>query len=411
MFIAFFTGIIVARQLAPELYGMLSFANALVGVLSFLNFAAIEAIVVLALVREPEQREEILGSALILRLLGGILTVTAVVAILPFLEEQPPLVAIIAPIIATATLFTSMEVGEYWLRQILASKYGVIARQSALLLGGGGRIWATGSDSPLLQLAVITALEAMLVAACLAIALKRLDAAPWRWRVVWGRCRQLLNCALPLLMAAAAVGIYVRAGAIILGHWHGAQMVGLFSVATIMVEATHALPIAIMASVTPILLIHRDNAEGQFLHHFSRWLRWLTWLGIAVCALLFLAAPPLMSLLFGARYDGSIAIFELLIWSALFVFISVVSEVWIVRHNLQRYQLPKTLLAAAASIVLNLSLTPSLGAKGTAIATLVAYSVSALWANALFRSTRPLFRLQLRAFLPFNPLSAQREKY
>lgn len=92
----------------------------------------------------------------------------------------------------------------------------------------------------------------------------------------------------------------------------------------------------------------------------------------------------MMSLLFGSRYDGSIAIFEILIWSAFFVFISVASEVWLIGYNLQRYQLPKTLLAAVVSVMLNLCLAPTLGAKGTAIATLLSYSVSAFWANALF---------------------------
>lgn len=402
LLLSFAIGVIVARLLAPELYGILSFANALVSIVSFLNIAAIEAMVVWALVREPEAKAEILGSAFILRLLGGIATVLMVMAIVSFLGGQPPIVTIIAPIIAGTTLFTAMDVGEYWLRQVLASKYGVIARQIALIIGAGGRIWAASSSSPLLLLALIMVLEALLVAVGLAFSLHRLGVTPWYWRVVGTRCIQLLVGAWPLLLAAAAVGLYVRVGVIILGQWQGAYAVGLFSVATIMVEATHALPVAIMASVTPMLLAQRLTSEAKFTWAFKQWLQRIIWLGIAVCLILFLSAPLMMSLLFGSRYDGSIAIFEILIWSAFFVFISVASEVWLIGHNLQRYQLPKTLLAAVVSIVLNLSLAPTLGAKGTAIATLLSYSISAFLANALFHDTRPLFRLQLMAFVPFT---------
>lgn len=402
LLLSFATGVIVARLLAPEVYGILSFANALVSIVSFLNIAAIEAMVVWALVLEPEAKAEILGSAFMLRLLGGIATVLMVMTIVPFLEGQPPIVAIIAPIIAGATLFTAMDVGEYWLRQVLASKYGVIARQIALIIGAGGRIWAASSPSPLLLLALVIALEALLVAVGLAFSLHRLGVTPWHWRVVGNRCIQLLVGAWPLLLAAAAVGLYARVGVIILGQWQGAYAVGLFSVATIMVEATHALPVAIMASVTPMLLAQRLTSEAKFTWAFKQWLQRIIWLGIAVCLLLFLSAPLMMSLLFGSRYDGSVAIFEILIWSAFFVFVSVASEVWLIGHNLQRYQLPKTLLAAVVSIVLNLSLAPTLGVKGTAIATLFSYSVSAFWANALFHDTRPLFQLQLMAFVPFK---------
>lgn len=410
LIISFATGVIVARLMTPELYGVLNIANALVGVVSFLNLAAIEAIVVRALVREPEAKEEILGSAFILRLIGGGCTILAVMTIAPFLDEQPSVVTLIGPIIAAATLFNAMDVGEYWLRQIFASKYGVIARQLALLIGAVGRIWAAGTPSPLLMLALVTTLESMLVAIGLAISLYRLKASPWRWRVAWGRCRQLFFDALPLLLATAVVGLYARMGVIILGQLQGAHAVGIFSVATIMAEATHALPVAIMATVTPILLAQRIHSEATFLFTFKQWLQRLVWLGIAVCMTLFLSASFIMSLLFGARYDGSVQIFGILIWSAFFVYISVASEVWLIGHNLQHYQLPKTLLAAAVSIALNFTLIPTMGAKGAAIATLLSYSVSAFWANAIFHNTRPLFLLQLMALFPFTSWPLRRKE-
>lgn len=399
--IAFATGVIVARLLTPEVYGVLSFAGALVGVVSFLNIAAIEPMVVWALVREPAARYEILGSALMLRLLGGVATILTVVAIVPFLDGPPPVVGVIAPIIAAATLFTAMDVGEYWLRQTLASKYGVIARQIALFIGAGARIWAASGPSPLLMLAIITGLESLLVAVGLALSLQHVKAPPWHWRVAWRRCLQLFIGSLPLLLAAAAVGLYVRIGVIILGQLQGSRAVGLFSVATIMAEATHALPLAIMASATPVLLALRLRSERGFLDTFEHWLRGIVWLGIGVCTTLYFGAAMVVSLLFGSRYQGSVEIFEILIWSAIFVFLSVASEVWLTGQNLLRYQLPKTLLAMTFSIMLNLGLVPALGARGAAIATLLSYSVSAFWANALFRKTRPLFILQLKAFLPF----------
>lgn len=405
LLISFITGIIVARQLAPELYGVFNFSNALVGIISFLNIGAIESIVIWQLVKEPDAKEKILGSAFLLRLLGAIVTILTVIIVSSFLDRQPSIVSIIAPIIAGATLFNSIEVGEYWLRQILASRYCVISRQVALIIGSGWRIWAASSASPLLMLSCAVTLEAFLVGLSLALSLHRFGVAPWHWRVERTRCLDLFISAWPLLLATAAVGFYTRVGVIILGQWQGSREVGFFSVATIMTEATHALPLAIMASVNPILLAQRQLSEMNFTLSFSIWLRRLTWLGIGICLILFFIASPTLSLIVGYQYAGSIDVFKILIWSALFVFISIGSESWLISHNLQRYQLPKTLLAASVSIVLNLCLVKTLGAKGTAIATLFSYSVSAFWANAIFYNTRPLFRLQIKAFIPFSPQS------
>ncbi|RIX41156.1 MAG: flippase [Rhodocyclales bacterium GT-UBC] len=401
MLIAFSTGIIVARILAPETYGTLNLANAVVGVVSFLNLGAIEAIVILNLAREPESKEEILGSAVFLRLIGGGLTILTVLGITKLVDQYSSTIAIIAPILAITTLFNAMEIGEYWLRKVLASKYGVISRQIALLFGAGGRIWAALSDSPLIMLATVSAGEAMLICIGLALSLDKLHTPPWHWKISKQRCEQIFTNALPLLLASAAVGLYARIGIVILGNGQSTEAVGYLGVATIMAEATHALPAAIMSSLAPILLAKRS--EREFEYHFKHWINRITWLGIATCLGLFVLAPGLLHLFFGTQYNGAISVFKILIWSALFVFISIVSEAWIVRHNLQRYQLPKTLLAAAFSIALNLKLSSSMGAEGTAIATVISYSVSAFWSNLIFRNTRPLFLLQLSSLFPLFP--------
>ena len=73
MAISLFAGIYVARYLGPERYGLLSYAFSFVWLFSaFLDLAHRE-IIVSELVKHPEQRDMILGSAIILRLIGAVL--------------------------------------------------------------------------------------------------------------------------------------------------------------------------------------------------------------------------------------------------------------------------------------------------------------------------------------------------
>jgi PST family polysaccharide transporter len=73
---------------------------------------------------------------------------------------------------------------------------------------------------------------------------------------------------------------------------------------------------------------------------------------------------------------------------------------WFVAEGRQGGLMLRSVLAAALNIVLNFGLIPAFGARGAALATLVSLTFAYVFANALFPSTRLLFRLQMRALLP-----------
>ena len=119
---------------------------------------------------------------------------------------------------------------------------------------------------------------------------------------------------------------------------------------------------------------------------------------LAMAAVMTIASEPIMHALFGSGYTGSGRVLSVLVWSIVFVYISVASELWFVGHGMQRFLFAKTLSSAVIFVVLCFVLIPSFGATGVAFATLVCYSFSALFSNLLFAETRPLFKHQLRAF-------------
>ena len=63
-------------------------------------------------------------------------------------------------------------------------------------------------------------------------------------------------------------------------------------------------------------------------------------------------------------------------------------SVWLVNENLQKYTLVYTLAGSIVNISLNYFLIPNMGAKGAAIATLIAQFVTNVLALMPFRKTR-----------------------
>ncbi len=396
LLIAFGVNAWIARVLGPEQYGALSYAQAAVSVIGFLNLAAIEAILVRMLVDHPEERGQILGSALLLRGGGGLLTLL-VVSIAMRLVAAPHDAAVIAPLIAATTILQAFDVVEYWLRLQLKSRYGVIARITGLLLGGAARLAALLAPDPLVALAAAMVFEAALVAAGMYLASRYTGLHLRIGRIDVPRCRRILREAGPMIAAAAAVSIYVRFGYLILGNSHGTQDVGLLSVANVVAEALHAPATAVAASYGPILLALRDD-PAEFGQQLRRLMRLASLASLTLAAGATLLGPILIPLIFGARYAASGPLIAILAWTVPFVYLSVVSELWFVGHGLQRYILPKTVMAAVLYVALNLIVAPHYGATGVAGVTVLTYSISAFWSNLALRATRPLFIQQLRAF-------------
>ncbi len=402
LLVAFFVGIWTARVLGPELYGAFNYAQAWVGILAFLGVAGIETIVVKQLVEEPAAKNEILGSAFALRFVGGLATVLAACLLGVAQGSEHQSLLSVAPFLAAASLLQAFDIVDVSLRVELLSRYSVLARLSALTLGALLRVMALETSHPLMALAIAVAIEAAIAAVCLVMALRRGSVRFGSWAWNGRRMRSILALSWPVLLSGIAVAIYSRLSVVLLGNYHDQRAVGIFAVATVMVEAFHAIPTAVMASYAPVLLRRHAHSFDGLASDVAGLLRAFIPLSVAIGIVVVLGGDWLTSLLFGHRYTGSGPVLALLVWSLIFVYISIVSEVWFLASGALKYLLPKTLVAAAVSLILNLLLIPAYGAKGAAVATVVSYSVTAFWANALFPATRPLFWLQVRAMLFFR---------
>jgi polysaccharide transporter, PST family len=75
----------------------------------------------------------------------------------------------------------------------------------------------------------------------------------------------------------------------------------------------------------------------------------------------------------------------------------------------------RTLSGAIANVLINLVLIPRDGAMGAAVATVVSYAISSVFANAFSAKTRPIFLMQMRSFVlagiwPVNASSLEKEE-
>jgi PST family polysaccharide transporter len=113
-----------------------------------------------------------------------------------------------------------------------------------------------------------------------------------------------------------------------------------------------------------------------------------------------LASHLIIRILYSNSYAGAGPVLAVHVWASVFVFLGVAQYPWDIARNQVKLGLYRTVLGAVINVAMNFYLIPRYAAMGAAIATVVSYAVSGVFANLLSARTRPIFYMQMRSFIP-----------
>jgi polysaccharide transporter, PST family len=395
-----FVSIYVARYLGPTGYGLLSFSVALVALFSAVASCGLQQVVVRDLITHPGDRAVILGSAQALRLAGGAVAMVLAVATTALLRPGDGQSLLLVLMVACCALPTAWDVIDYDYQSRIDTRPIVIARNTSFAVLAALRVLLVLLRAPLVcfgaALVGETALSALLMAR--------------RWRAdglrvplaaaSWPRMRSLLLISWPLMIAGFSVSVYMRVDQVMLAKMLGNAGVGLFSAAIRVSEGFYFVPIAVCASVAPVLTATRARSPAEYAQRFLKVTRLLVWLAIAVAAGFTVFSHYIILMLYGPKYVAAAGVLSVHAWAGVLVSLGLCSNLWLTNEGYLRYQMYQTLAGAAVNIVLNLVLIPRLGIVGAAFASCAAQFASVMLIMVILPNTRRLFRLQLAAFLP-----------
>ena len=133
MFVALFVGIWIARYLGPEQFGLLSYAQSFVFLFTAITTLGLDGIVVRELVKDESRRDKLLGTAFGLKLVGAIL-ILPILALAVQLTSNDDYTNLLVFIIASATIFQSFNVIDFYYQSKVLSKYVALTNGVSLAL-------------------------------------------------------------------------------------------------------------------------------------------------------------------------------------------------------------------------------------------------------------------------------------
>lgn len=374
LFVSFFIGAWMARYLGPEKYGILSYAIAFVGIFSFLSSLGIDGILNRDLVKFPKKRDELLGTAFRLKIIGGIFAFVFCV-IGAFVFETTLLIRLLIIIFSFTFILQAVNIIGIYFQAEVKSRNNVRAVFIATIISSILKVVVILFDRGVVWIMAIYVVDFALQGGGLVYAYKRYGLSIKAWKFNNNLAREILKNSWPLMLASAASYIYIRIDQVMIGALMGKYEVGIYAAAVKLVEVWYFIPGIICSSVFPAII----NAKKTNIEMYHRRLKNLYILMAALAILMAIPvtflAKPIIYILFGSGYLDSVNILQIYIWSSIGLFLGTAISQYLMSENLVKTIFYLNFLTMASNIILNLILIPLLGISGSAWATLISYLI------------------------------------
>lgn len=388
-------GLWVARYLGPEQFGAWNYAIAFAAFFGAFAGLGLDNIVVRNLVREPDRRDEFLGTAFWLKLGVGLAATLLSIVAFVWMEPENPLALPLIALSSIGIVFQSFGVIDFHFQSRVQSKYTVYAQNLAFLLVAVLRVVLVKMEAPLLAFAFAGAFEMLIGATFLVVVFRKYGMGMRGWLFRGRVAVELLRDSWPLVLTGLAAMVYMRIDQVMIGNMLGNREVGLFSAAVRISEIWYFVPMAIVSSFYPAIVEARARDGRAYMARLQALNDGLFLLGLVVAVGMSFASAPLVRLLYGASYDGAGPILVLHVWTGVAICVGAASSCWTLTENVQRINLYKALLGCGSNVLLNLWLIPRHGVQGAAVASVIAQCLACF--SFFDRGTFAMFRMQMRS--------------
>ena len=394
----------LARAYGPETMGVFSFAQTIVSFAAPFLAAGCEAIVIRELVRKPAGRPAVMGAAFALITGSTIVVMIVPLGFVHLSHAGNPLVFTIAVLLSLSFLPNGLLVIEHYFKAEMRAASVVVPRVLVLTVSIAIKIALAWSGRPIVDVAVVTACESLVLGIALIVVYVRQGQSPLRWRLDRSESWFLFQQALPAMVSAVAVLLFFRVNHVLLAHYSTYAELGRYSAAFQIFQLTGMLPAVLFSTIYPRLV----SLHGSDRAYFERIVNWLYFgfaaASYAICLVTYLSSDLAIRLLLGPKFAGAGTVLSVLVFSSVFTFLGSVRAQEINIYNRPSYHLISAAVGLVVLVPVSLYLIPRYGALGAAWGVTFGCFVSAVLTSFLFPRMRASGLAQMRALLLLPPL-------
>lgn len=374
--IVFYT--LAARHLGVVRFGVLSFSLAFVSMFSVLSDLGIGILATREIAKDPTSAPDLVGRGIGIRLLTSTAVALVVVAAAALLGYPSTTVCVVAICSTTAVSGGVLLFHANVLQGFEQNSYTALARiaQTAAMVTGAlllaGRTPAVAGYAFVLAGASAVAAMAVSVVVWRRFVPFHLDFDLQRWL-------PMLRRAFPFGVTTILVAFYYWSGSTILSKISGEKAVGEFGAAFRVVAGVGFLGASFSGAVYPVISRVFASEPERWSAAAGRALRLILNLAVPQAVLGLALAGPVIGILYGPGYDGSVRVMMALVWWGACASLNSMLSNMLFAADRQRTVTTQAGISVVVSLVLNLALIPRFGALGAAVALSSAEAVGTIF--------------------------------
>lgn len=406
MLISFLVGIWLARYLGPEQFGRFNYIMAWLGMFSAIAWLGVGETVMRDMVRDRGDEGRILGSALMIRLCGSVLSIALAIGVAKWLGGFDKTQLMLLAILCIGVPFAETPAGIWmWFASYTNIGPVVLGKNISMILGALLRVAVIVANAGLIALMSALTLESILLWLCLVGAYLWYGERFSHWRFDFRHAWRMLLTGLPIILSALVISLNARVDQIMLGRLTSMTEVGVYAAAMRFSEVWWVVPPMIIQTLASRYIYPKDLG-GQLQSNMARIIAGMALLSLIPCFLISAIGGEMISLFLGKQYLGAGSVLMIHIWTAVLIFIDAPVNQYLLATHRQSKLVLKSVVLLLFNFGLTLVLIPRHGAYGAAMATLIAQAVTVLLLPLLFPSLRDVRGIYRLAMNEVGPLLA-----
>lgn len=199
-------------------------------------------------------------------------------------------------------------------------------------------------------------------------------------KVIW---KYLFKESVPFGLSVISVGIYMWFDTMLLSLYKGEQSVGFYSAAYKIVMVFNAIPLSVIGAIFPVMArLYKEDSSYLNLF-YNKAVKYMLILGLPIAAGITILSAKIITIVFGADYQASVVPLQILIWSEVLIFCSLVCVTLLNSIGKQFMVTLQCIGTACFSLIMNLILIPSFDYIGACVVNFTTYLLSFIFLIAV----------------------------
>lgn len=401
------TGIAVANYLGRSGNGILAYPMAIITFFLAASALGLDAYITREILRRPQDKNTLLGSAFGMRLFAGIAALPLIYStyflIQKFVENKPEASFDYIIIVSFVCIFQSITIIDSYFQSQVQGKKIMIVQVLANLLSASLKLILIFTGAPLSAFIWALLADSIFIAICYTTMYQRSGESIFHWKYDSKVAKNLLKHAWPLAFSAILVTLYMKIDLVMIDAFMDSSALGVYSTAVSLSESWYFIPVATVSALFPAIMNARKQDQERYQKRLQNLYDLMSFLSVGIAIVMTFAAPLLYNILYKPEYVYGASILSIHIWAGIFVFLGSASGQYLIAEGYMKISLLRTAFGAIINIILNLWWIPIYGIQGAAYASLIAY-VCATFFILFIPKTRQQGIMMLKSIFQINLL-------